>query len=72
MSLIDFTVELKITLLPTILSTFVHKVFSVPCSSKEYNQTSVLLMSLASIETDSLLEGFVIVKSPLSSTPCLK
>ena len=52
MSLIDFTVELKITLLPTILSTFVHKVFSVPCSSKEYNQTSVLLMSLASIETD--------------------
>ena len=72
MSLIDFTVELKITLLPTILSTFVHKVVSVPCSFKEYNQTSVLLMSLASIETDSLFEGFVIVKSPLSSTPCLK
>ena len=64
MSLIDLTVELKITLFPTTLSTFVHNVSSLPAPFNEYNQTSVLLIFLASIETDSLFEGFVIVKSP--------
>ena len=41
MSFIDLTVELKITLFPTTLSTFVHNVSSAPASFNEYNQNFV-------------------------------
>ena len=59
MSFIDLTVELKITLFPTTLSTFVHNVSSAPASFNEYNQTSVLFMFLASMN-DSLFEDLLL------------